>query len=383
MKKNITRRGFIRQCTGGACAIAGAALYPIATSSRQASAQTATRGRLGFKKSPWFVPIDNNALRCTLCPRQCSVDEGKRGFCRVRGNWQGDGYTLVYGNPAIVQIDPIERKPFYHVLPASSSLSAATAGCNVRCKFCEVWDLALVAPEDVHAYNLSPAQLTEHAVQSDVESLCFTFGEPVVFYEYMHDSAASAREEGLLNLLHSNGYIEEKPLNELMELLDGANIDLKAFDRDFYRDIVGGELDPVLKTLKRIRTAGLHLEITNIVIPTLNDKEDDIRKMCEWIRDELGADTPLHFNRFYPLYQLADLPPTPVSTLEKARNAARDVGLNYVYVGNVTGHEGQHTFCAGCGEKIIHRVGFMIDEPKMSGETCEKCGHEIPGIWGA
>ncbi len=300
----------------------------------------------------------------------------------MRGNREGRGYTLVYGNPAIVQIDPIERKPFYHVQPASQSLSVATAGCNVTCKFCEVWDMALVAPDEVYAYELPPARVVEHARRSDVRSIAFTYGEPVVFFEYMLDTAARAKEAGLLSLFHSNGYIRRRPLEALCGVIDGANIDLKAFDEDFYRDIVGGELKPVLDTLRHLRKAGKHIEITNLIIPTMNDDVAHIREMCRWIKEELGADTPLHFNRFYPLYRLANLPQTPVSTLDKARAAAKEAGLQYVYIGNVMGHEGQHTVCPECGEEIIHRVGFMIEEPRMSEGRCAGCAHPVPGLWG-
>ncbi len=299
----------------------------------------------------------------------------------MRGNLAGKGYTLVYGNPAIVQIDPIERKPFYHILPASRSLSVATAGCNVTCKFCEVWDMALVAPDDVYAYDMPPEKIVEQSIESEVRSISFSYGEPVICFEYMLDTAKAAKETGLLALMHSNGYIRKRPLDELCEVIDGVNIDLKAFNEVFYKKIVGGELKPVLNTLKHLRKAGIHVEITNLIIPTLNDDENDIGKMCEWINNEMGADTPVHFNRFYPLHKLRNLPPTPVSTLQDAHEIARATGLKYVYIGKVTGHQAQHTFCPGCGKELIHRVGFMIDEPKMDGGRCRSCGYEIPGIW--
>ncbi len=377
----MTRRAFMKGCGIGACAPAAAALMSAAAPG-SARAQTAQRGLLGQKRSPWFSPLSDGALRCTLCPRRCRVPEGKRGYCRVRGNRGGRGYTLVYGNPAIVQVDPIERKPFYHVLPASQSLSVATAGCNVACKFCEVWDMALVAPEDVHAYEMPPELIVEHALGGGAGSVSFTYGEPVVFFEYMLDTAAGAKESGLLSLLHTNGYINREPLEKLCEVIDGANIDLKAFDDDFYRDIVGGGLEPVLETLRILRKAGRHIEITNLVIPGLNDDVEDIRRMCMWIKEELGPGTPLHFNRFYPLYRLANLPPTPVSSLDAARETAMEAGLHYVYIGNVMGHEGQHTLCPGCGTELIHRVGFMIDPPRIEGGRCPDCDHSVPGIWG-
>ncbi len=376
---NLSRRRFLQGCAGGACALACAA--HLVAPPLSARAQSGQKGLLGFKRSPYFSKLDGNELRCELCPRGCRIAAGKRGFCRVRGNHNGRGYSLVYGNPAVVQIDPIERKPFYHILPASQSLSVATAGCNVTCKFCEVWDMALVAPDDVYAYDMPPARIVKQATDSEVKSVSFTYGEPVICFEYMLDTAKKAKDTELLSLMHTNGYINERPLDELCEVVDGANIDLKAFNEKFYEDIVGGELNPVLNTLRRLNKAGIHIEITNLIIPTLNDDMEEIRSMCEWITEELGPGTPLHFNRFYPLHKLRNLPPTPVSTLDEARRTGKDAGLEYVYVGNVTGHEGQHTMCPGCGAELIHRVGFMIDEPNMSDNKCLECDREIPGIW--
>ncbi len=343
--------------------------------------EVARKGLLGDRRSPWFSKLDNDLVRCELCPKRCELAEGERGPCRVRENRDGEGYTLVYGNPALVREDPVERKPYFHVLPGTRALSISTAGCNLACKFCEVWDMALVSPEEVHAYEMPPDAVVEHAGASKVRSISYAFGEPVIFYEYMNDVADRAREAGMLNLMHTAGYIRPEPLEEIAEKLDAVNFDLKGFDDRFYREYVGCELEPVLETLKKLHRSGVHLEITNIVIPTLNDDMEMIGDMCRWIVDELGEDVPLHFARFYPLYKLSALTRTPASTLEEARNKAFETGLKYVYVARVTGHEGENTFCPDCGEMIIERKGFVIEEIKMDKGKCAFCGVSIPGLW--
>lgn len=331
--------------------------------------------------SPWFKQAGNNKVSCLLCPKECILAPGERSLCRVRENRNGVGYTLAYGNPALVQEDPVERKPFFHVLPSSRVLSIATAGCNLSCHFCEVWDMALVKPEEIHSYQLPPEKVVAHALASRVRAVSYAFGEPVAFYEYLTDIATLAKEAGLLNLAHTAGYIQPEPLRQLCRSLDAVNVDLKSFDPVFYRKVVGGELAPVLGSLKIMRQAGIHLELTNIVIPTLNDDMVLIREMCRWIVAELGSDIPLHFARFYPLHKLATLPQTPVSTLEHARNTALEVGLKFVYIAKVIGHEGENTFCPVCGRLVIKRVGFIVGGLELQNGACKNCGAAVAGIW--
>ncbi len=347
----------------------------------RAGTGTARKGLIRTVRSPYFEALEDQALRCTLCPRKCRLARGERGACRVRENRNGNGVSLVYGNPAIVQIDPVERKPFYHVLPGSRSLSVATAGCNMTCKFCEVWDTALVAPEDVFAYDLSPDEVLHQIEGTDVRSVAYTYGEPVVFFEYMLSIARRVHDAGHKNLIHTNGYIEPEPLRDLIPFLDGINVDLKGFDPEIYRRISGGELEAVKRTLRKIRAAGVHLEITYLVIPTLTDNAREIKAMSRWVANELGTRTPLHLARFYPLYQLANLPPTPVSALNDARDIARSEGLDYVYIAKVPGHEGEHTYCPGCGKIIIRRMGFILESIDLRDGKCRHCGHRVPGVW--
>lgn len=348
---------------------------------REAEAQVAQRGFIRPVQGDWFTQLEKGRIECSLCPLGCDLKEGERAPCRVRENRDGRGYTLSYGNPALIQEDPVERKPFFHVLPGSRALSISTAGCNLWCKFCEVWDMALVHPEEVHAYDVPPEKVIELALQAGVDSISYAFGEPVVYYEYMKDVAILAKEKGLKNLMHTAGYIQPEPLKELSSLLNGVNVDLKSFDTSFYQEVVGGELDVVLESLKILKRNQVHIEITYIVIPTLNDDLGSIEKMCKWVVDVLGPGVPLHFARFYPLYKLQNLPRTPVSTLDKARDLALETGLQYVYTGRVTGHEGESTYCPSCKETIIHRIGFVIHENNLHDGTCKYCGHKVPGQW--
>ncbi|TVQ38445.1 MAG: AmmeMemoRadiSam system radical SAM enzyme [Spirochaetaceae bacterium] len=376
--QGLSRRGFLSGGAIGACALA---LNGVLGAVPPVAAQSAQKGLIGRRRSPWFEPLTGTDIRCTLCPRGCRLATGRRGHCRVRENRGGTGYTLAYGNPCLVQLDPVERKPFFHVMPGTRALSVSTAGCPIECKFCEVWDMALVSPEEVYAYDLSPRELVEHALSVGAKSLSYAFGEPVAFFEYMYDSARIARRAGLSNLLHTSGYVSAEPLEALVEVIDAANVDLKGFDDAFYRNMCAAELEPVLRTLTRLRDAGVHLEITNLVIPTLNDDTRQIRAMCSWIKQELGPDVPLHFARFYPLYKLANLPPTPVSTLDRARTIAMEEGLHYVYVARVTGHVGENTFCPHCGEPAISRMGFIIEELAIEEGRCRNCDGTIPGRW--
>jgi pyruvate formate lyase activating enzyme len=382
--RELTRREFLKTSLVSICSLCVAGNSACTPERDVKKVETPGLDRLGFinpKPATWFSSINQGKVRCELCPHLCVLAESERARCRVRENRMGVGYTLAYGNPALVQEDPVERKPFYHVVPGSRAVSIATAGCNLACDFCEVWDMALVQPEDVFAYDMPAEKIIDHAISSNVRAISYAFGEPVVFYEYMLEVADLAREMGLLNLIHTAGYIQPEPLKELCKRLDAANVDLKSFDAEFYEEIVGGDLTSVLTSLKLLRESGVHIEITNIVIPTLNDNMDMIFEMCTWIARELGADVPVHFARFYPLYRLSGLPRTPVSTLDQARKVAMQAGLKFVYIAKVPGHDGENTFCHECGKTIIKRVGYVVDEIMMEDGHCHYCSASIPGRW--
>jgi len=339
------------------------------------------QGLIKPRPALFFQTLANNRVKCLLCPRGCEVMDGDRGNCGVRENRGGTYYTLVYGNPCAVHVDPVEKKPFFHILPGSFSYSIATAGCNLHCQFCQNWEISQALPEETYNMDLPPEQIVSQAQQSRAASIAYTYVEPMIFYEYMLDVGRLAKKAGVLNVCHSNGYVNPEPLEKLADVLDAACIDLKAFTDQFYRDLTGGQLKPVLGTLKTLRRRGVHLELVNLIVPQHNDRPEDIAAMCAWIKDNLGPLTPLHFSRFYPMHKMQSLHPTPVSTLEKARDLARQAGLKYVYIGNLPGHEAESTYCHSCNELIISRRGYLIGEVRMNAGHCGQCGVEIPGIW--
>lgn len=374
----VTKRQFLKFCGAGLCALP---LPLFFMPPGPGEARTVKKGLVGRKLSPYFTPLGQGEIRCDLCPRNCSVPRGKRGLCKVRKNLGGKLYTLVYGNPCAVHLDPIEKIPFFHVLPATTTLSLATAGCNFQCKFCENWEFSQATPEEVYGYDFPPERVVKEAREMGARAVSYAYVEPTVFYEYMLDVARFAKASGLLNVLHSNGFINPAPLRRLCRVLDAAHIDLKGFTESFYHRLCGGELAPVLETLRTLKKEKVHLEITNLVIPTKNDDPSIVRDMCAWVKRELGAETPLHFTRFYPLYKLTKLPPTPVSALERARAVALSVGIDHVYIGNVPGHEAWNTFCPQCNKMIIQRTGYVIKEVRLRQGHCAHCGRPIPGIW--
>lgn len=378
MANCFVRRDFLKLLAAGAGLCA---LLPLSGHRGRAQAMMPRKGLVLTAPAAHYTRLDGRRVVCGLCPKKCRISDGQRGLCRVRENRSGKLTSLVYGNPCAVHLDPVEKNPFFHVLPGSMSLAVATAGCNFTCKFCQTWEISQASPEDVYGFEAPPEKLVQTALEMGARSIGYTFVEPVVFYEYMKAVGTSARSSGLLSLLHSNGYINPEPLRELIPALDAANIDLKSIDEGFYRDLCGGELAPVLAVLKDLKKSDVHLEITNLVVPTRNDDMAMIKDMCSWIVEELGPETPIHFWRFYPLHKLRNIPPTPVAVLDRARETALSAGLHYVYMGNIPGHEGENTFCPGCRNKIISRTGYMVGEIRMENGNCRFCGNSIPGIW--
>jgi pyruvate formate lyase activating enzyme len=329
----------------------------------------------------WWKAIDGGRVECELCPRKCRVADRERGACGVRENRGGDYYTLVHSRPCSLHLDPIEKKPLNHVLPGSASLSLATPGCNMECKFCQNWEIAQVRPEQVRTFDLSPERVARIAVENKAPTIACTYTEPVIFAEYVYDIAVAAKKKNVRTMIISNGYIELRALDDLIEVLGAVKIDLKAFTEKFYKETCDGELKPVLETLRRLRKKGLWTEIVVLIVPTLNDGEKELREMARFVRDDLGPEVPIHFTRFHPYYRIRNLPRTPVATLEMARNVAMAEGLQFVYTGNVPGHPGNNTYCPKCGERVIHRVGMSVAQNRLVGGKCPDCQHAIPGIW--
>jgi len=334
-----------------------------------------------LKEALFYEKLKDYLLQCRLCPRNCLINDGKRGFCGVRENRKGVLYTLSYAKPVAIHIDPIEKKPLFHFLPGSKAFSIATAGCNLRCKFCQNWEISQMLPEEVNFVYLEPEALIKKVKESGCSVIAYTYSEPTIFYEYMLEIAKAARKEGIKNVMHSSGYINEEPLRQLCKYLDAANIDLKGFSNEFYSKVSEATLEPVLNTLKVLKQEGVHLEITNLIVPGYNDSQDMLIKMCIWIKENLGSETPVHFSRFYPMYKLLALNPTPVETLESARKIAVDCGLKYVYIGNIPGHTYENTYCPRCKKMLIERKGYFVSVNSIVDGKCKFCGEKIDGVW--
>ncbi|MFQ6101153.1 MAG: AmmeMemoRadiSam system radical SAM enzyme [Anaerolineae bacterium] len=327
------------------------------------------------------IPHTGDYVQCTLCPHRCVIADGERGHCRVRENRGGRLYSMVYGNPCAVHIDPIEKKPFYHYLPTAAAFSIATAGCNLRCLYCQNWQISQVTPEQTQNADLPPEDVVRYAQQYEAPVIAYTYSEPMVFYEYMLATAQLAREAGLRSVVISAGFINPEPLRELCAAADAIKIDLKGYDETFYREVCGAELESVLGAIRTVYESGIHLEIVNLVVPTLNDSLEQLRALARWVARDLSPDVPLHFSRFHPEYKLTNLPPTPVETLDRARETALEEGVRFVYVGNVPGHPGNNTYCPACGKAIIVRQGFTVVEYHLRDGACAYCGEPIPGVW--
>ncbi|UCG92079.1 MAG: AmmeMemoRadiSam system radical SAM enzyme [candidate division WOR-3 bacterium] len=335
-----------------------------------------------MREAMFYKKLDRGVVQCEICFRGCALQEGQRSFCRNRVNIHGKLYNLVHSKPSAIQIDPIEKEPAYHMYPGTEILCFGTAGCNFRCKFCQNWHLSQRPIEEMnYVYELPPEQAIEIAQKWKIPTLSFTYNEPTSFYEYVYDIAKLAKKRGLNILFHSNGSMSPEPLKELLKYTDAVTIDLKGFTQEFYGNTSSAQLAPVQRTLKNIKEEKKWLEIVNLLIPTLNDNPDDIKRMCLWIKEELGDDVPLHFSRFFPNYKLTNIDATPIKSLEKAHRIARDAGLKYVTIGNAPGHEFNSTFCPNCEKRIIHRVHFQVLENNVKNGKCKFCGYQISGIW--
>ncbi len=320
-------------------------------------------------------------VQCELCPKFCTIKPGQSGDCRVRVNMGGHLKSVVYGFPCAIHDDPIEKKPLFHFLPGTHVLSVATVGCNLHCLNCQNWQISQTNPEASQAMACPPEKLVSLAREAEAPSIAYTYTDPVVYYEYTLDTARRAREAGMRNVLVTAGYINRQPWRDLLHYIDAANIDLKSMSDEFYQKVCHGTLRPVLDAIIEAKDAGVWIEITNLVIPTLNDNPSQIWELANWIRRNLGSETPLHFSGFFPRYKMKNLPPTPLDTLERARRIARAQGLRYVYIGNVMSEQGQHTTCGNCETNLISRSGHQILANRLRRGQCPECGTRVQGVW--
>lgn len=329
----------------------------------------------------WWEPMADGRLHCYLCPRHCHIGDGQSGFCFIRKNEGGRLVQLGYGRPAAVAMDPIEKKPLNHFYPGTKVLSMGTAGCNMGCFFCQNWDISKAKADQVQAADLSPDDVVELALRYDAPSLAFTYNEPTIWGEYVIDIARRAHERGLNTVMVSNGYITREAFFDIYEHIDAVNIDLKAFTEKFYSKVTLTHLAPVLETLKWLRhETNVWFEITNLIIPTLNDETSELKELCQWVLDNLGDEVPLHFTAFHPDFKLMDKPATPPETLHRARKLAMEMGLKFVYEGNIFS-DGGDTVCPGCKRRIIRRSWHAILADDVEQGKCKHCGTVIPGVF--
>jgi len=330
-----------------------------------------------------YESLNDKKVKCNLCNHRCEIKDGRRGICGVRKNREGTLETLVYGRIIARHIDPIEKKPLYHLMPGSLSYSIATVGCNFRCLFCQNADIAQM-PSDhkgmIAGDPFSPQDVVAAAIKGDCKSIAYTYTEPTVYFEFAFDTAKLAHEKGIQNVFVTNGYMTAEALHMINPYLDAANVDLKAFTEDFYKTYCGAKLEHVKESLKLMKSLGIFIEVTTLLIPGLNDDKDELEKLAKFLADSLGTETPWHISRFHPTYKLTDRPPTPVETLITAREIGIKAGLKYVYTGNVPGESGGNTFCYSCGKVLIERWGFYIKKNVIEESRCPYCNVEIHGV---
>ena len=378
----MKRRSFIKTFGASAGLIcAGGQLCDIICGGLENAYAFSYTDTLSDVEARHYKKLPENIVQCELCPRKCLVSDIERGYCGVRENQKGIYKTLVYSRVCSMNIDPIEKKPLFHFHPGTTAFSIATAGCNVNCKFCQNWNISQVRPEQVQNIKLTPDDVATECIRRKVPTVAYTYSEPVIFYEYMYDTAVRTRKDNIKNVVITGGYINEKPLRELLEVVDAIKVDLKAFSEDYYSNIVNGELQPVLDAIKVIHESGKWLEIVYLVVPTLNDSDEEFTELCRWVMSNLSPDVPVHFTRFHPTYLMTNLPPTPIATLERAYKLAKKEGLHFPYIGNVPGSKGENTYCPHCGKIVIERYGFRILQNNIKDGKCPKCGAPIPGVW--
>ncbi len=333
---------------------------------------------LPVKEASMWEPLQDNLVRCKVCPHRCAIKPSARGICGTRENKDGKLYTLIYGELTATAVDPIEKKPFFNFWPGSNSFSISSVGCNLDCPWCQNFHISHAEPGDVFAEQMNPEKVVELAKKYGCRSISYTYNEPIIWFEYVLDTAKLAKREGVLNCLVTNGYITLEALEELGPYIDAANVDIKGFTEEFYRNYCKAKLEPILEATTAMQKKGIHVEITTLLIPDLNDSGEEIARLSSWHKENLGPDTPLHFSRYYPQFKFTQKPPTPVQRIEKAREIALKEGLHYVYTGNVPGDPGENTYCPSCKSLLVERYGYDIVKWNITDRLeCSTCGARI------
>jgi len=334
-------------------------------------------GKNTLKEAMFQERLDGGRVRCNLCPHHCVLKDGQTGICRVRTNRNGKLYTMVYGLASSVAMDPIEKKPLFHFHPGSRVLSLSTVGCNMRCRHCQNYSISQADIERYPLRRIEPEEIVRLAKEYRADGIAWTYNEPSIWYEFIYNASKVVKDAGYFVVMVTNGYIEEEPLRRLADRIDAMNIDVKAFSDDFYRRITGARLEPVLRTVKLAKQLGIHIELTYLIIPTLNDSEKEIRDFCRWVVKEVGERTPVHFSRFHPDYELKHLPKTPMETMDMAYDVAKEEGLKFPYLGNVLPDERENTYCPKCGKMLIGREYFSVGSRFVVNGKCSFCGEDV------
>ncbi|KPK31368.1 MAG: radical SAM protein [Nitrospira bacterium SG8_3] len=337
---------------------------------------------MGKKEAYLYEKQENNRVRCFLCNHRCLIKEGGIGICGVRENQDGTLISLVYGKLIATHVDPIEKKPLFHFLPSTRSYSIATVGCNFKCLFCQNADISQMPADQgkIWGEDMTPQMIVEHALANRSATISYTYTEPTIFYELAADTARLAVSQGIRNIFVTNGYMTEECLKDIYPDLHGANVDLKSYTDRFYKEQCGAKLEPVLSSIETMKKMGVWLEVTTLLIPGLNDSREELKNLARFLAD-LDPSIPWHISRFHPTYRLRDVHPTPAQSIHMAKEIGYEMGLKYVYTGNLPGDEGEKTFCHGCGELLIDRTGFFVGKNRIQGNQCPKCDAEIPGVW--
>ncbi|MFA5794473.1 MAG: AmmeMemoRadiSam system radical SAM enzyme [Candidatus Brocadiia bacterium] len=376
--KKCSRREFLEQALKlglGATALPALGLMP-AFAARGAPDPAVLKEALYYRKLP------DGKLQCTLCPNQHTYKDGEFSYCRTRCVIKGKMYTLAYNNPCTLNIDPIEKGPFYHIRPNTNALGIALGGCNLRCAYCQNWDISQKRPDELKNIDFTKADALKWVNEKECKTILWSYTDPAVYPEYLLEVAGYTAKEGIKNAICTAGFISQQPLKDICKVSEAFAVTLKAFNDKFYQEVCGQtSYKPVLQSLETIKAEGKWLEVVNLIIPSYNDNMDEIKEMCKWLVKNLGPDTPLHVGRFVPSYKLNSLPMTPVKTVEQARQIGLDAGLKFVYAFNVAPHEGNYTYCPKCGKTLIKRLAFKVLENVMVKGACPGCGQKIPGIW--